>query len=105
MNKEQIYLEAKSELQAMIDKKKSEGDGLRNFDVWELREKNNKARNAWRAEQRKIKVTVYKSQFCEQLAQAIEDKRGGDPLTNQQAQAGFLLGLDTALEVVKGMER
>ena len=47
---------------------------------------------------------VYEPILREQLAQAIEDKRDGDPLTNQQAQAGFLLGLDTALEIVRGQK-
>ena len=30
----------------------------------------------------------------------IEDKSYGDPLVNQQAQAGFLLGLEVAIEIV-----
>ena len=72
MDKEQIYLEAKSELQVMIVKKKSENEGLRNFDVWILREKTNKARNAWRAEQRKLKVMVSESELREQYAKKVE---------------------------------
>ena len=74
MDKEQIYLEAKSELQVMIVKKKSENEGLQNFDVWNLREKTNKARNAWRAEQRKLKVMVSEPILREQIAKEIVDK-------------------------------
>ena len=54
-------------------------------------------------------INLISQMYCapllrEQLAQAIKDKRDGDPLTNQQAQAGFLLGLDTALEMVRGQK-
>ena len=73
--KEQAFLDAKAELEAMIAKKKSKGEGLRNFDVWPLREKANKARNAWRAEQRKTLKLVDEKTFREQIAREIEEMK------------------------------
>ena len=72
MSKEQDFLDAKVELEAMIALKKSQGEGLRNFDVWRLREKANKARNAWRAEQRKSLKLVDEKTLREQIAREIE---------------------------------